>query len=132
MFLAQFPPPMYPCGPSSRIDDAMARFATQHVIFNQIIDNWGQILDEWMTDYIERFDQNVIQECPYRLSENHRCHLFWCGVPFSISIYANYDLYDYRNLKNKMIQVEKEMLHERRAEEDPENVPEENSDETTN
>ena len=84
MFLAQFPPLTYPRGPSSRIDDVMARFATQHAIFDQIIDNWGQIPDKRMTDYIERFERNFIRECPYRLSENRKCRLFWCGVPFPL------------------------------------------------
>ena len=40
MFLAQFLPPTYPRGPSTRIPDAVARFATQHAIFDQIVENW--------------------------------------------------------------------------------------------
>ena len=102
MFLAQFPPPTYPRGPSSRIEEAMARFAIQHALFDQIVESWEQIPNERMVDYVERFERNIIQECPYRLSENRKCFLFWQGVPFSIRIHADYDLHDYCNLKTKI------------------------------
>ena len=56
IFLAQFHPPTYHKGPSSRIEEAMACFAMQHAIFDQIVDTWVLILNERMVDYVERFD----------------------------------------------------------------------------
>ena len=103
MFLAQFPPPTYLRGPSSRVEEAMPRFAMHHALFDQIVKGWGQIPNEWMVDYVERFERNFIQQCSYRLSENRKCHLFWHGVLCSIRIYVDYDLYDYYNLKTKVI-----------------------------
>ena len=99
MFLAQSPPPTYPKGPSSRIEKEMACFATQHAIFDQIVESWEQIPIERMVDYVEKFERNIIQECPYRLNENRQCHLFWRCILFSIRIHADYDLHDYCNMK---------------------------------
>ena len=48
MFLAQYPPRTYPPGSTSRLDDAMARFTARYVAFDEIIDNWGLIVDERM------------------------------------------------------------------------------------
>lgn len=110
MFLAQFPPPNYPKGPSHAIEDAIAHFSIQHAIFDQNIENWGHIPDEWMVDYVERFELNIIEEFPYRLSETCKCRLFWQGVPFYIRVYVDYDLHDYYNLKIKVIQAERKYL----------------------
>ena len=85
----------------------MARFTTQYAIFDEIINSWGLILNERMADYVERFEQSVLRECPYRMSENRKCCLFWKAVPFSIKALTNYDLHDYCKLKKKVIMEER-------------------------
>ena len=77
---------------------------------------------------MDRFEQNFLRECSYRLSEGCKCRLFWHGVPFSISARADYNFRDYSNLKIEGIRAEREMLHDKRIEENlEENRQEENS-----
>ena len=110
MFLAQFPPPTYPRGSTSRVEDAMARFVTQYAIFDEIVDGWGLILNERMADCVERFERSVLQECPYRMSESRKCRLFWKAVPFSVKALTDYDPSDFCNLKKEVIIAEREYL----------------------
>ena len=77
-----------------------------------------------MVDYVERFERNVLQECPYTMSKDFKRRLFFWGVPLSIRVYADNDIRDYCNLKTVIIRAEREMLRQRGMEEDLEEDPE--------
>ena len=80
-----------------------------------------------MGDYVERFERDILQECPYRLSESRKCRLFWRGVPFSIKAHADYNFHDYCKLKIEVVRAEREMLRFKRIEENLEEDSEEDN-----
>ena len=73
-----------------------------------------------MVDYVERFERNVLQECPYTMSMEFKRQLFLRGVPLSIRVYADNDIRDYYNLKTEIVRAEREMLHQGGMEKDSE------------
>ena len=47
--------------------------------------------DKTMEEYGDRFHDKFLVACPYELSDEQHCELFWMGIPMYIQRIANRD-----------------------------------------
>ena len=62
---------------------------TQYEILNGTIAEWRKSKGESMIDYANKFERDIMQQCPYPMDEEFKCLLFWRGVPVPIWHYTN-------------------------------------------
>ena len=101
LFLTCFAPKEYiPESPES-----MNNVTMQYVELDETIHNWRPIPNEDADKYICRFEQEVLQKCPYEMIDREKCHLLWLGVPTHLHAYACYLPNNYYWLRSEIIRL---------------------------
>lgn len=109
LFLKRFAPDEYVPESPDEEADCIRRYNR----FNTIVISWGHVADDTMNEYIQRFEMTVLEECPYKMTEEEKCRLLWRGVPIHVRAYARCHYGNYSQLRSEVLRAEKEWLRQR-------------------